>query len=159
MRSRLATGVTVEHAYRGFRPGTQEVYSCEKRPNNGPHRLKGDHPHITNMYCCIFRWFNGILTQFHSLHPCFHSKWTQSPNAFMSGRCFSRKNTPVSRFVTSLCHLLPFPNRPNSDVHTIHQQYKGPERLLLLNILFLQFLWWIALVASEERQINVCFPL
>ena len=35
-----------------FRPGAREVYSCEKRPNNWPHRLKGDHPHITKMHCC-----------------------------------------------------------------------------------------------------------
>ena len=34
------------------RPGAREVYSCEKRPNNWPHRLKGDHPHITKMHSC-----------------------------------------------------------------------------------------------------------
>ena len=89
----------------------------------------------------MFSWLKNTITK------CFF---------VLLGRCFPRKYTSVGRFVTTCIGRLLSP--PKTDQIAIYTQYKGPERLLMLNILFLQFLWWIALVAGKERR-NFCTAL
>ena len=101
-----------------IRPGAREVYSCEKRPNNGPHRLKGDHPHITKCIAAgsaerlsrpkppkygrhkpksYFPWFLGDFMEYwHNTTSCTHVLWLKNTitNCFYVREVLSPQEIP-----------------------------------------------------------------
>ena len=85
----------------------------------------------------MFSWLKNTIPN------CFYVREVLSPQKYLSG---------------SLCNCRSSASPPKTAQIAIYTQYKGPERLLILNTPFLQFLWWIALLASKERRTFLYFP-